>query len=151
MTVRISSLAHYLGNPVSDMLTEVPFKNWSYEKSYVNDLEKPIIDYVFGRNGLDIVCDEDDRVTTIFLYSDESRYFAEGLQDIPFSATRQQTLERLGRPSKSGEGLSDPILGEYGPCDRFDKSDHSVHIEYRVDADRIRLITLMRADIVPGK
>ena len=150
MTVTISSLAQYQGNPVSDMLTDVPFKNWSYEKSFENDLEKPRIDYVFPQNGLDVTCDEDESVTTIFLYADESRYFAEGLQDIPFSATRQQTLERLGRPSKSGGGISDPILGEYGPCDRFERSDYSVHIEYRVDADRIKLVTLMRADIVPG-
>lgn len=150
MTVTISSLAKYLGNPVSAMLTEEPFNNWDYETSFENDLEKPRIDYVFPQNGLDITCDGDERVTTIFLYADVSRHFAEGLHDIPFSATRQQTLALLGRPSRSGGRISDPILGEFGPWDRFDGSDYSVHIAYRADADRIKQITLIRADRIPG-
>lgn len=149
MPVTISSLAKYLGNPVTAMLAEEPFKGWSYEKSFENDLEKPRIDYVFSQNGLEVTCDEDERVDTIFLFADESRYFVGGLQDIPFSATRQQTLERLGFPSKSGGRISDPILGEFGPWDRFARCGYSVHIAYRADADRIEQITLMRADVVP--
>jgi len=57
--------------------------------------------------------------------------------------------ERLGTPSKSGPRISDPILGEYGEWDRFTKAEHTIHVQFRPDADRIKQITLMRNDVVP--
>lgn len=149
MTLTVETLASYLGNPVSAMLADEPFKDWVYEKSFENDLEEPIIDYVFPLNGLDLLCDGDDKVNTIFLYSDEHRCFDGSLQEVPFSSTRQQVIERLGSPSKSGGRLDDPILGKYGPWDRFARLGYSIHVEYRVNADLINKVTLMRADVVP--
>lgn len=149
MTLTTQTLAKYLGNPVSAMLADMPFKNWAFEKSFENDLDEPIFDYVFAQNGLDLLCDGDDKVTTIFLYFDESRWFDEGVLDVPFTSSRQQITALLGLPSKSGGRVADPILGECGPWDRFARPGYSIHVEYRVDADRIRKITLMRADVVP--
>lgn len=149
MTLTTKTLASYLGKPVSVLLSDPPFNDWAYEKSIDTDLEEPIIDYVFPQNGLDLLCDEDFKVSTIFLYSDEDRRFNEDILDIPFSLTRQQVIEKLGSPIKSGEGVNDPILGKYGAWDRFQKSEYSIHVEYRVDSDLIKKITLMRADVVP--
>jgi hypothetical protein len=42
-----------------------------------------------------------------------------------------------------------PILGEYGGWDRFDYPSHTVHIEYRPDSDRIKMVTMMRPDVTP--
>lgn len=144
-----NALANYLGNPVSTMLEASPFKLWPVDKSFEKDLPTPIIHYVFRQHGLELRCDGDDRVNTIFLYSDEFGGFDELLLEFPFSSSRQQVRERLGTPSKSGGKLSDPILGKYGPWDRFARSGHAIHVEYRIDADCIKKITLIRADVVP--
>lgn len=149
MTIAIKTFEKYLGNPASNLLNDEPFKRWSFDKSFENDLDEPIIDYVFPQNGMDFVCDGDEIVSTIFLYADENRYFNEGVSEIPFSFVRRQVIECLGSPSKSGDRTSDPILGEYGPWDRFAKPTYSIHVEYGLNEARIKKITLMRADVVP--
>jgi hypothetical protein len=149
MTFTIQTLANYLGCPASSMLADVPFKDWAFEKSQWDDLEEPMISYVFPHNGLDFQCDGDDKVRTIFLYSDQYRHLDGNLLDLSLSSNRLQVIERLGPPSKSGGRKNDPILGKYGPWDRFTKSGYTIHVEYRVDADRVRQITLMRPDVVP--
>ena len=145
----IQNLANYLGNPASAMLEDLPFKVWPVQKSFEDDLPERIIHYVFPQHGLELRCDSHDNVSTIFLYSDEFNGFDESLFDVPFSSSRLQVKERLGTPSKSGGKISDPILGEYGAWDRFARSGHTVHIEYRADADNIKKITLIRSDVVP--
>lgn len=66
---------------------------------------------------------------------------------LPFSFTRLQVIERFGPPSESGGRINDPILGEYGAWDRFARPGYAIHVEHRVDADRVKKITLMRADV----
>ena len=143
------SLAHYLGNPTSTMLEASPFKLWPVEKSFEDDLPEPIIHYIFPQHGLELRCDRHDNVSTIFLYSDEFNGFDESLLDAPFSSNRKKVIELLGAPSKSGGKISDPILGEYGAWDYFARLGHTIHVEYRVDTDCIKKITLIRADLVP--
>lgn len=149
MNLTTETLANYLGREASTLLGDTPFKNWAFEKSFETDLNKPLIDYVFAKDGMDFVCDGEDKVNSIFLYFDESRYFSEGVQDLPFTTRRQEVITRLGVPTKSGGRISDPILGEYGAWDRFSRSGYVIHVEYRLDADVIKKITLMRADVVP--
>lgn len=149
MTLSIEVIASYLGKDASALLAELPFKSWTYERMIENDLEKPLIDYVFVQDGMDFVCDEEDKVSSIFLYSDESRCFKEGVQDLPLTSSRREVIDRLGSPSKSGGRISDPILGEYGSWDRFTRLGYVIHVEYRLNADVINKITLMRGDVVP--
>src|SRR5688572_27197956 len=137
-----SNLANYLGSPASTMLSQAPFKSWPVEKSFEYDLEEPIIHYVFPMHGLELRCDREDKISTIFLYSDQLNGFDESLLDAPFSLNRQQAMERFGSPSKSGGKISDPILGEYGPWDRFAQPGYTLHFQYRLDADCIEKITL---------
>ena len=145
----IKTIANYLGSPASTMLEDAPFKLWPVEKSFEDDLEKPIFHYIFPQNGLELRCDGDDRVSTIFLYSDEFNGFDESLLDAPFSSNHKKVIELLGAPSRSGGKISDPILGECGAWDRFARLGHTIHVEYSADADRIKKITLIRADAVP--
>lgn len=149
MTFTTKILAGYLGNSASTLLSQMPFKSWTVEKSFETDLEKLRIDYVFPQNGCDFVCDAENVVQSIFLYFDQSRCFKEGVQDLPFNSSRQEVIAQLGSPSKSGGRVSDPILGEYGAWDRFLCSDYAIHVEYGLDADVINKVTLMRADSVP--
>lgn len=147
--MRIETLAHYLGREASILLADAPFEHWSFEKSLDTDLEELLINYVFAQDGMDFVCDAEDKVMTIFLYADGSRCFVEGVDDLPFTSGRREVSARLGAPAKSGGRLSHPILGKYGPWDRFARSDYVIHVQYRPDADVISLITLMRADVAP--
>lgn len=149
MNLTIETLANYLGKKASTLLGDPPFKNWTFKKSFENDLEKPLIDYVFAQDGFDFVCDDEDKVQTIFLFCDETRRFKEEVQDLPFISSRQAVIDRLGPPSKSGEKVSSRILGEYGAWDRFARPEYTIHVEYRLNADVINKITLMRADVVP--
>jgi hypothetical protein len=144
MTSTIKTLASYLGKPASVMLVAPPFVSWVSEKSVNDDEEGYSVDYFFPQNGLEVRCDGDERIKTIFLSSDGCRFV-----DISPSSTRLDIMERFGPPSKSGIGVNDPVLGEYGPWDRFKKVDHTIHAEYRVGSNRIRMITLMRPDVVP--
>lgn len=149
MNLTIETLANYLGKKAAALLYDAPFKDWTFEKSLETGLEKPLVDYVFSEDGLDFVCDSDDNVQTIFLYCDESRCFREGVKDLPFTSSRQEVLARLGPASKSGGRIRDPILGEHGEWDRFVRTGYVIHVEYRFNADVIKKITLMRADVVP--
>lgn len=142
-------LANYLGKEALILLADAPFRNWTFEKSFERDVERPRVDYVFTQEGMDFVCDGDDKVRTIFLYFDGVRFFRGGVQDLPVTFSRQQVIAYLGLPSKSGGKISDPILGKYGAWDRFTRTGYVIHIEYRLDADAINKITLMRADVVP--
>ena len=141
--------ASLLGKQASILLADSPFKDWTFKKSFEADLEKPLIDYVFAHNGMDFVCDEHDKVNTIFLYFDKFRSFKESIQDLPSSTSRREVIARLGSPSKSGGRINDPILGKYGAWDRFTRPGYAIHVEYRLDVEIINKITLIRADVIP--
>ncbi len=149
MKFTIEILSRYLGMPASLLLAEQPFKEWAFERIVETDLPKLQIDYVFINDGIDLTCDEFDRVCTIFIYADNSRYFKNGIDDMPFSATRREVAARLGAPAKSGSGHTDPILGEYGPWDRFSRGRYELHISFFKDIDKICLVTIMRPDVAP--
>ena len=139
----------YLGRPASALLADSPFNQWPVEKSIEEDLEPPVIDYVFPKHGLELRCDWDDTVNTIFLHAAQYGVVDESLFWLSFSSTRRQVRQRLGSPSKSGGPLNDAVLGPSGAWDRFTLSGHTVHDEYRVNSDCISMITLMRPDVVP--
>lgn len=143
------TFAKYLGQPVSTLLEAPPFNHWPIKRSIENDLPEQIIHYVFPKHGLELQSDRGDKISLVMLFADELKGFDESLLDVPFYFSRQQVRERFGLPSKSHEGFTDPILGIFGPWDRFSRSGYTIHFEFTVDADRIRKITLMRPDVVP--
>ena len=149
MTLSITELARHLGSSASNLLADARLKNWNFDREIETELADVRIYYTFPKNGFAFYCDEADEIAAIFLYSDEYEGFEGGLLDLPFSSTRQEVIKRLGSASKSGAPISDPILGDSGPWDRFAKSGYSIHIWYGANSDSIRLITLMRADAVP--
>lgn len=145
----LSSLANLLGRPASDVLSENPFRKWEYVKSRERDLAEPVFDLVFANDGIDFICDGDERVHTLFLYNEGGRHFKEGLVDLPFASTRQDVIRRLGNPVKSGAALNYKDIGPQGAWDRFVRPGYTVHVQYLPGVDRIGKITLMRADVVP--
>jgi len=131
------------------MLRDDPFKDWVVERSLEKELDPPIIHYFFPRKGLELRCDDDEKISVIFLCSDEYNEFDDVLIEPRFSWCRQQVAEYFGSPSKSGGRSSHPILGDFGAWDRFTMPGYAVRFEYRMDSDSIRKITFMRNDVIP--
>lgn len=142
------ALADYLGQPVSLLLAAAPFNAWSVERSVEDDLPDPLIHYLFVGRGVELRCDQGEKVSAIFIDSDEW-IDCDPLVGACFDATRTAVLDELGVPAKSGAGLRDPILGDYGAWDRFSRIGYAIHVEYRVNEDRVKKITLIREDVVP--
>jgi hypothetical protein len=150
MSITIETLANYLGRPVSVLLADRPFNDWKFKRSVERAVRPPLVDYVFVNHGMDVTCDRrGERVNTIFIYANGDRRFADGVEDFPFDLSRGEVLSRLGSPEKSGERHVDPILGEYGPWDRFVRSGYVIHVQYHFSDDQVCMITLMRDDVAP--
>ncbi|TPK73117.1 hypothetical protein FJ930_11560 [Mesorhizobium sp. B2-4-15] len=139
-------LLDFLGKPAAYLLTSDPFRRWNFERSVDDYLPEKTINYEASQKGFSFTCDSDEAIRTIFVESDD---IDKSLIDIPFSTKRRAVQNMLGIPSKGGKPRSDPILGEYGAWDRYDHERQSIHIEYEPHMDRIRRVTLMRADVAP--
>ena len=141
-------MAEYLGRKASCLLAAEPFKNWPVERYVDNDSDPPFVGYTFKSCGLQFNCDcEDEIVNSLFLEVEE--HDGTVLSEVPFNLGRVEVLAHYGTPSKSGERVSHPILGDFGPWDRFQWLEYTVHVQYKVDSDGIERITLMRNDVVP--
>ena len=138
-------LGAYLGKHVNNLLAASPFVAWDVTRSVENDLPRKEIWYEFEGHGIEVICDEDERVRTIFLHRGE----AEALAEVSFAASRTQVVAQLGAPSKSGKAVRIPVLGDRGAWDRFTGPDCVIHVQYMLDRDEIDMVTLMRPDAVP--
>ena len=139
-------IEQYLGLHISELLGNAPFNQWKFRRSVNMDIDRPYIDYEFPPMTIDVVCDLDGRIRSIFIYTDA----VEGvkLTDIPFSSTRNRVRELFGLPSKYSEKSVGP-LGSAGAWERYTFDSYTIHIEYENDCDEIKRITFMRNDIVP--
>ena len=141
-------IAEFLGKPVSSLLEAEPFKNWPIEGSVSDDSDPPVAYYTFLGCGLQLECDrEPEIVSSVFLHAEEHAGIV--LSEVPFNQSRAQVLARFGSPSRSGERMSDPVLGEFGSWDRFQMPDYTIHFQYDLESDTIKMITLMRNDVAP--
>lgn len=149
MTLTLESSALYLGQPIADVLSVSPFNEWDFERSIESDLPSPVIDYVFANNGVEIGCDQDDHVRVIFYRDVQDTGAGNDFFNLPFATTREEFINRLGEPTKSGKARFDSVLGRYGPWIRYDGPDYVTHIQFYPDEDRVKQFTLMRADVAP--
>jgi len=139
----------YLGVPASNMLNDNPFDHWGFERSVTEDLDPQIIHYVFAEHGLELRCDDDNKISVIFIFTDRFGGLDDSLLDFPHSLNRRQVLQRFGEPSKSGNASNHPVLGNYGAWDRFSMQGYAIRFEYSTDEGCIKKITFMREDVVP--
>jgi len=104
--------------------------------------------------GIDFSADIKDRMArSIFLHTDGDegyrgypRALPEGLS---FSDSRQAVRVRLGKPSDSGGGNVQRLVGRWPAWDLYDKGAYVLHIRYAEGEESIELVTLMRPDVVP--
>jgi hypothetical protein len=138
-------LAKYLGLEIGELLVAMPFSSWHPVRSVEND-PRPEVWYEFEGHGVEVICDEDDRIRTVFLHRGDG----ESLVDVPFGMTRQQVRQRFGVPAASGAAVRIAGIGDLGPWDRFALAEGVLHIQYSARWDEIDMVTLMRPDAVPG-
>ena len=138
-------LADYLGAHSSELLASEPFSAWAFRRTVESELPEIEVWYEFDGRGVEVICDEDERIQTIFLHAGGE----ESLSDVPFRLSRRQVRELFGPPSASGGPVRHAVLGESGAWDRFSSATRTIHIQYRVDADKIELVTLIRPDAIP--
>gem|GEM_PF-3021480 len=58
-------------------------------------------------------------------------------------------LASYGAPSKSREEQWLEFLGNKGASDLYTRTDFSIHFEYCLGSDRVKMITLMAPSAVP--
>lgn len=136
----------YSGLPASALLNSSSFSHCLFKRHVDDDLPELSIDYTTESGALNFTCDADERIRSIFLKSDE---FGSTRFHIPFMSCRREVLKLLGVASRSSDGHVHPILGEFGPWVRYDYEKHSIHFEFHPHIDRIKMVTLMRADAAP--
>jgi len=143
------NLGDFIGLHVSGFLEAEPFMHWAFERTVEPDIDEYVVQYVFDGHGLGLLCDKDEHVKVIFLHSEQYGGFDSSLSGIPFSLRRGDARSRYGIPSAQGAGMRDPILGDYGPWERFDREGFVLHLEYTLDGTALKMVTLMALDAVP--
>lgn len=141
-------IIQYLGQPASNLLATEPFNKWTVERSLDNDSDPPEVRYIFKGCGLEVNCSRDKEFINTFFF-DKEKHAGVEFFDMSFDLNREEIRSKIGLPSKSGEGFLDPILGEYGPWDRFKKADYTVHIQYCLESSSVVRVTIMSNDVVP--
>lgn len=105
-------------------------------------------------DGLLIKVSAEGEILAIFMMSDGKDGFSEFRGELPgrlnFAAEPEDAIRALGPPALR---RPEATYGEYrlGELLRFDRPEHSVHIQFRADHDGIDLVTAMTPHQVPGR
>lgn len=83
---------------------------------------------------------KDRLVSTIFLHA---RPLIEAQLGLSEPIHLLEVLAKFGVPSRSGEAQSTGFLGPRGAWLRYDAEGHSLHIEFRYQAEGVHGVTLM--------
>jgi hypothetical protein len=112
-------------------------------------------EYVFSlpQGGIELHCDSQRFIKTIFLYSgvhgEFARYPCVISDGFSFESSPSEIHVRLGKPTRSAPAQRLFALGERWPWDRYDYETYSIHFEYTPDASSVALLTIMTSDVVP--
>ena len=137
----------YLGKDISSILKISPFKSWIITQSRHDDLAEIRIHYIFENKAIEIVCDKDNLIGTIFINVD--KYDSFKFFEIPFSSNRKKVLKQFGKPFKTQEMFNHSILGVFKKCDYFRQNQLVIAIDYKIKKNEIHNVTLMTNDFLP--
>lgn len=88
--------------------------------------------YSFTQSGIDLICNNEDRILTVFIYSgdnDHKAYTGTLPHKLRFKDTRSEVIEKIGLAPKAGGGRGG-ILGRIHIWDIYDLPTHSLHVQY---------------------
>lgn len=141
-------ITNYIGKPISVLLKTEGFNGINYSRTINNGTYELSIEYEFKSLDIEIFCDLNETINTIFLSN--NRIGNTEIIDIDFSLSRSEIHRKFGTPSKSRERSISVFLGPSGAWDRFKNEKYTIHIQYNIDSDGIRRVTIMRNDVVPS-
>jgi len=102
----------------------------------------------FAEKGIGIHFNKQHQIMAIFLYGptykDRKTYVGPLPRDLLFSDDWSKVNAKLGWPTRIGRlgwGTLEEDIG--APWERFDYTDHAIHIQYARNLGQIQLITLM--------
>lgn len=141
--------AAYIDKPISMFLSDATFARWDFERWQDLDLPERPINFVCKDNGVEVLCDSNERVRACFFSRAYCGKHTSGDIAEMLSSKRHEVQRRLGEPQRSGEESDHCGLGRTGRWDRFDIGSVFVHVEYSVGTDDVAMVTLMRRDAAP--
>ncbi|WP_131833743.1 hypothetical protein [Ancylobacter aquaticus] len=134
MNSNIKMIYEYIGENIEILLNDEPFKNYKFTLNVENDIPNYLYMYVCEKHGFEFQCDEDKRITSIFVSRESD--LSDRL-DVRIDWDSHEVRHRLGVPTKSGK-----------IWDRFDLTKYALHVSYG-KSNLIEMITLMRNDVIP--
>ncbi len=96
--------------------------------------------------GIQIRCDENGIIRTIFIYSVRREGFTpyreEILPGVPAAAERKAILDAFGTPAESGRDSHSFFSADPSWWDRYDRENASYHIQYSDEQGSVEFITI---------
>lgn len=144
-----------VGTPVDSMAVRVLVAADVLTASTEENLEEgePVQSFLSGSAAGYQLLHYSGRVATAFLYAEPAHGFAAFPHPLPGGlprgATRADVLARFGTPERSGEPFTCNILGRQGAWDRFVVDGIYIHFQYTEPEQRVRLVSVMAADVAP--
>jgi hypothetical protein len=139
----------YIGAPLAKLLQDPHLAGWQHQSEVEDDLPDSIVCVSFPGKGLEVQCNLDQTIRSIFLSLDGPDAIDAALSPLDPALSRRQVRKRLGPTERSGEGHQHAILGTFGPFDRFLLTNALMHVEFHADADKMTLITFVCPSIAP--
>ncbi len=143
-------MIEFLNKDIHKLLHSSPFNQWLYEETI--DEDQPSLErYItFTDKGLEVLCDEFNKIQTIFI---DNNFDVSKLTIVPaidFSFDRTAIRNNFGEPNFLREPFTDEYLGKYGAWDRYDNPSYVLHFSYEVENENLKKITLMTVERAPS-
>lgn len=109
--------------------------------------------WTFSRSGFSFFFGEDSRLRAIHIFPEGREGFSGFAEPLPggfsWRSRKDDVVQQLGPPSKSGGGGKSALYGRVPDWIRYDYPDYSLHTEFSGPDDTVGLMTLMSPDAVP--
>ena len=126
-----------------------------HDENIIEKDDDPDVYYLYKKDGLSIVTDEEYRINAIHLYSEGKDGYSQYSKDIPndisFNSSQKNVRAKLGNPNRSGGDYEDKLLGYIAPWDSYYFDNYTIHISYKKDTNSINMITMMIPEATPGR
>jgi hypothetical protein len=103
---------------------------------------------------VELSTDAGGTIRVVYLHLNGHEAKPEFLGELPVGvgpdSTQQDVRGKLGVPQFQQPSRELPLLGWYGPSDRYDFETYSVHLQYAPTTRKLLLVTVMSRSEVPG-